>query len=1225
MSLFKNILSGISGIFSGSPYRIILSTEDKKFYLNAYKGAGAIPFAQLLNKYPQLGDLSVWLNYEKGRPVIPLGNLAYVKKELSRLISEEQKNKPEIVIPQEIQLLKPGKMPAGFEIRYSWNNLEKAIQPQLRGEYWGEGTYVSENSYWNMPGFTENDDPWLRKNKIQGQEILEFLRAILPQWQRRSLPVQSEIVLEVEPACTIKINRVRIDSVTCEALWRVNPGSIAEIPSLAGYIIAGSSLGEGFNPAGLSLQIPLQSGEFTLRGEEIAVFQREILPKIKKWIKGNLEELSDRHRVTENRGELILSIARGEMNGIGYAEAIPYFVEGNERIKAEDLSRKIQADKKYIRLESGWYPVESLKQLGLGPMGRLIDGTALSNYLRLSAPEILLRGSERFDGPWQRLEFPELNLPANAAPGKIAAEHLKFMIQWGIPGGLTGAFADYEITLLETLTDLLRESPKIRVLLVGKKILFSQMTEQWQAILSAKYEGNKKDPELKCNAAGLYMATPNALENYPGLSRAKWDLLMILEADALLKSSISKLYNNLIACKARLVLGLFSGTGFFRHQQSLEALSTLFGIQDRETVWKYGVRNPYEDRIALPPAYQLRQKPVSGVKTPGGPAEFTLRNDLPGTAQPIPPRTEQKVQVATAEGDLEFSFSIEVSTSNSSTGYYNGESFLQEAKKLVGHVESKARFVPFMSYWPTYSSMSAEQQKWYFYWRGQVRKGLYPDTDLSYIFVHVYELINNVGGLKPQDGYRQLFDLWISYRERYPKLDHYLVDWLMDYAAMFGCDSDPLQIYEQLDTRNADSVYLDIILTRYNKSGIYRFPLELINRLSDYNLFRSKFYNESGQDLVAEYIPKTIEKVNEFLLQQHHLGMLDMFQPSQREKIQHAPFRSAVHCYDAGRQITLETIPYTRHKPLREFLTAVIKHTENKLREAKGYKGRLRGYGLESEIRIWIDDYLASEIEGLEPATKSSLKIELDPSKIDQLIKDSNKVRDMLIIAEIEVQPEDKEVPRPGREKTVAGNIERPLGTPVQLLTDLEPVHQLLEELDDQQLGLLRAFAENLWVLEDSILSGLFPDLLIDSVVDNINELSLQHLGDLLIAVEGSQKIVADDFRDELEYILPRLEEAKPQKPEHSNPAQDLSEEWKRFRLNISAFQYRVLKAFSQEEDLIARIDKIAGESLMMPEILIDSINELALENLGDIIINVESFPPVINEEYRDMLKKITA
>lgn len=1225
MSLLKNLLSGISNIFSGSPYRIILSAENKKFFINAYKGPRVIPFAQLLNKYPELSDLSAWVNYEKERTVIPLGSLAYVKKELSRLIPGEQKNKLEVLIPQEIQRLKPSQMPAEFELCFGWSDSEKAMIQKLRGEYLGEGSYVSENGYWSIPGFAENDDLWLKKNKIQGKEILEFINRILPEWKKRGLPVKCEIILEEEPAFAIKINQIVKDSVNCEILWRVNDESIVEIPSLAGYVLSGSSLCEGLNPAGLSLRIPLQSGEFTLKGEEIAAFQREILPKVRKWTKGNLEELSSRHRVMENGGELILSVERSKMNGIGYAEAVPYFVGGNERIKAEDLSKKIQPDRKYLRLDSGWYPVESLKQLGIGPMGRLIDGTALSNYLKLSAAEILRRGSERFDGPWQRLEFPELKLPVSDTPVRIAAKHLEFLIQWGIPGGFTGAFADFEITLLELLTNLLQESPKIRVLMVGKKALFDEMSEKWHAILFGRYEGNKKDPELKTNAAGLYMSTPKALENYPGLSRAKWDILMILEPDALVKSGTSKLYNNLVSCKAHLVLGLFTGTEFFTHQHSFEALSTIFGIQDRETVWKYGVRNPNEDKIALPPAYRLRQKPVTGRKTPEGLAEFTLRNDSPGTALPIPPRTEKRVQVSTTKGNLDFVLSIEVNTSNSYGGYYNGGGFIQEAKKLVEHVEYKAKFIPFMSYWPTYSSMSTEQQKWYFYWRGQVRKGIYPDTDLSYIFVHVYELINNVGVQNPQDGYRQLSNLWINYRERYPKLDHYLVDWLTDYVAMFGCNIDLLQIYQYLDNRNADSVYLDIILTGYNKSGVCQLPLELINQLSDYSFFRSKFYNESGQTLLTEYIPKTIEKVNAFLLQKQHLGILDLFQPSQREKIRREPFRSAVHCYKGSQQITLETIPYTRHKPLREFLTSVIKHTENKLREAKGYNGRLRGYTLEPEIMIWIEDFLSSEIESLEPATKPSLKIELDTSKVTQLIKDSDKVRDMLIIAENETQAENKTEYQHIEEKTVAGSVERPQGTPVHLLTDLEPVHQLLGELDNRQLELLRVLAKNMWELEDQMICGLFPDLLIDSVVDSINEISLKYLGDLLIAVEGSKKIVADDFRDELEYLLPRLEEAKPQESEHPCLALNIPEEWERFRTNISFFQYQALAAFSQEEDLIASINKIAEECLMMPEILIDSINELALENIGDIIINVESFPPVINEEYQDMIKKITA
>ena len=52
--------------------------------------------------------------------------------------------------------------------------------------------------------------------------------------------------------------------------------------------------------------------------------------------------------------------------------------------------------------------------------------------------------------------------------------------------------------------------------------------------------------------------------------------------------------------------------------------------------------------------------------------------------------------------------------------------------KQFEHKEGKkAELVPFMQYYPTYSSMDKQQKEWYFYWRSQVRKGIYLDTDLS--------------------------------------------------------------------------------------------------------------------------------------------------------------------------------------------------------------------------------------------------------------------------------------------------------------------------------------------------------------------------------------------------------------------------------------------------------------------------------------------------------------
>ncbi|QNB45477.1 hypothetical protein BR63_03580 [Thermanaerosceptrum fracticalcis] len=1220
MSFVKKIIDGIKKVFSGSKYRVVLSIENKRIVLNTYKGTRKVPFTQLLNKHMELGKLSPCIKKEKERLVIPFENLEQVKTELSFINSVDQNNQLEVLIPEEIKTLKPINIPAKFEINYSWSDAEQVILQKMEGTYFGKGWFVSKNGYWNIPGLNENDELWLDKTKIQGKEILEFVSHVISEWEKRGLPVKCEISTGTEPAFIIRINEVGENSIGCEILWRVKAESISEIPSVEGYVISEHILCEGLNVAKLPVKLPLQSKSFSLLGDDIAVFQKHILPRIRKWTQGNVEELAKMHRILESAGELVLLVERKELNSVGTAEAVPLFVCEKERVKAEEISRKILPETKYIRLNTGWYPVEKLKQLGLGPMGRLMDGTSLSNYIKLTTTEILRRGSERFDGPWQRIEFPEIKLPADDTPYSIALKHLDFLEQWGIPGGFIGTFAEYQTTVLENLAKVLQKSPKVRILIVGKKVLFDGMSEKWKQILSGRYDGNKKDPELKANTAGVFAATPNALELYPGLSQAKWDILLIMEPDALVKSSTSRLFNNLVSCKARVVLGVFTGTEFYSHRQSFEALSTIFGIQDREIGWKYGLRNPNEKRVVLPPPYRLKYKPVNNKNLQGYPAELTVKSDFPDKTMPIPPRTEKRIQVSDKENSgIVISISIE-----NSNRYYSGDSsFVEEAKKRVGYVEYSAKFIPFMSYWPTYNSMSREQQKWYFYWRGQVRKGIYHDTDLSYIFVHVYELINNVGVRDPMDGYWQLYNVWINYRECFPKLDHYLVDWITDYVALHKCNVDLLEIYKQLVNRNIYSFYPDILLASYSKLGLPQLPLALINQLTDYNVLRSKFYNEGCQALLEEYIPKTIEKVNAYLLQKHHLGILDFFKPSQTEKIQREPFRSAVYCHKSSREITIETVPFTKHKPLRDFLTSVVKHTENKLREIKGYTGRLRGYTIEPDIMKWIDDYLTSELKGPEITVKPSPKIEIDASKVAQLIKDSDKVRDMLIADEgvTEVPGKVQNV----EPTIIAGRIERPPGTLDKLLTDLEPVHQMLRVLDRQQLHLLRVLAEHQWELGDKELNGLFPDMFIDPVVDSINEVSLKYVGDLLIAVERDKKVVADDFRDELEYLLPRLEEPTIQKAEDTYKALDLPEEWERFRANISAFQYKALLAIVKQEDLVSSINRIAEESFMMPEMLIDSINELALENIGDMIIEVESFPPVINEEYLEMVKKITA
>jgi hypothetical protein len=54
-------------------------------------------------------------------------------------------------------------------------------------------------------------------------------------------------------------------------------------------------------------------------------------------------------------------------------------------------------------------------------------------------------------------------------------------------------------------------------------------------------------------------------------------------------------------------------------------------------------------------------------------------------------------------------------------------------------------------------------------------------------------------------------------------------------------------------------------------------------------------------------------------------------------------------------------------------------------------------------------------------------------------------------------------------------------------------------------------------------------------------------------------------------------------------------------RLNKPEIQ--VLKAIIEQSDPSATIKKIAEENITMPELLIDAINECALDTIGDLII----------------------
>jgi len=110
--------------------------------------------------------------------------------------------------------------------------------------------------------------------------------------------------------------------------------------------------------------------------------------------------------------------------------------------------------------------------------------------------------------------------------------------------------------------------------------------------------------------------------------------------------------------------------------------------------------------------------------------------------------------------------------------------FSTVARRFAGYPgDPAARFVAFQTYYSTYAQMTSEQLRFYFKWRNAARKGELLGTDLSYIFVHVYELLHIIGAQSGFDAGEQLEKLWLTNRNAFPTLDSYLVRWTADLYA----------------------------------------------------------------------------------------------------------------------------------------------------------------------------------------------------------------------------------------------------------------------------------------------------------------------------------------------------------------------------------------------------------------------------------------------------------
>jgi hypothetical protein len=415
--------------------------------------------------------------------------------------------------------------------------------------------------------------------------------------------------------------------------------------------------------------------------------------------------------------------------------------------------------------------------------------------------------------------------------------------------------------------------------------------------------------------------------------------------------------------------------------------------------------------------------------------------------------------------------------------------FIELARGCADKTHEKTDPVPFMSYWPCYSHMNEAQRNRYFYLRGNWRECGYPETDLSYIFVYVYELINQINVADPSEGFTKLTGIWLNYRERHTSLDRYLTEWAVDYIEWYGCDE--RASYGLLDREGLLYLIPAGILFDYHIKNDMILPVPLIARFSHYHFLESKFVKGENGSLYLEALPHLIHHIRDRLAQ----SAKGVFRGLKRVPFQRALFDNPGH-------IRLKGYPsYERHKPLRDFITSAAKELENQLRICFGYSGRLTYPArLPDDIMALCKTYAQSAADGRQYGQTAAVRI--DRGKVLSLTKDSDAVRDRLLEGNaeyaVEINRGLSKAPPPAPGEAAAGYA-------------LPPG---LSAAQNDIIGFLLRYGSG----TEAEITAAFPGIFAGLEIDRINDAALETINDLLIVFEDGLWHLAEDYKGEMKH-----------------------------------------------------------------------------------------------------------
>ncbi len=434
---------------------------------------------------------------------------------------------------------------------------------------------------------------------------------------------------------------------------------------------------------------------------------------------------------------------------------------------------------------------------------------------------------------------------------------------------------------------------------------------------------------------------------------------------------------------------------------------------------------------------------------------------------------------------------------------------------------------------PVYNNLTIYQLRSYFSWRTLIRNKLYKQTEQSYVFLYIYELLNKIGVKNEIDGLNKIIDLWQNYRVFDNSFDKYLSNWVKDYYIINRINIDFNLIEEEFPIKNNDNLedISEILI------GNYENKLEFLDSISNYHILKSKIMEHEYSFLINLVIPEIFKNLDKYF-SENNVSFVNITFGKFKKKYWNVyenaiyfnnklesdfvfKFKNLETYYRKGNNYYKETFELSQYSKC--IVGYILKNIEIILRECLKFSKNLKVNissldELSSNAELYsivtnkkfnmiinntIKKYLIehkTEINNIITKEKKE-EIVIDANKFNEIRKSSSRIQEKLIVEEENYLEKEEQIE-------------------IEIINSSQDIFKnLIDNLNTVELDFLKKIINN-EPRNNLIDYSKQNNILFEIMIENINKVALETIADNLIEDNSDEVIIYAEYIDALKEKL---------------------------------------------------------------------------------------------------------